>query len=594
MSFKLDVLLTLIILMTAFTYSKDYSIPSAHLEYLLNTNGSIHVTEEITYDLYDCDEHYYDDYFHELYLQKPVDMRILNPTGYCKGASCDFRYDTPEESYSGDQELVLELNDHNCHSVVTAHFEYDTYYIAIHNDTAQFYYKLWGDEWDKPTNLTVVIILPGYVRDTAYFVHPWDIDIRIKNESDRIILSTNQPTNTYLEINLLMPNDWFDNNGYYFHDYKYTKEDIIRIEQEEYNKVLFYKKLSYLTSFLAIIILVSPFVIFVYLFKKYGREYSGIEVGYHGIYEREPVEGFTPAEAIMFVEGGEFKHIERGLSATILSLVYKGYLDIQHTRKMKEDIVFVLNKRKEPVNLKPHELSVYYWMKGNIDSSGKIAMSVIKNLSKNKSFYDWFDKWQSGIKSNVNKYIDETGYVLFKSVMSSFLFFSLIAMIVIGVFMNELTAIFLDVLMTAFGIVFFLIFILLFVGMSKKMMFSRWTKEGRLLNLKFTNYKKYLSDFSLLRDHPPQTVKLWDYYMTYAVAFGVAKETIKAMKTIVPKKEIASSKFYPAYSYPVILSSLSSSVTPHYAPPTSSGYGYSSGSFGGTGGGGGGGGGGAR
>jgi len=48
--------------------------------------------------------------------------------------------------------------------------------------------------------------------------------------------------------------------------------------------------------------------------------------------------------------------------------------------------------------------------------------------------------------------------------------------------------------------------------------------------------KKVHSDFSLMKEHPPQHVILWEEYMVYATAFGVAKEAAKALKTVMPEE----------------------------------------------------------
>ena len=126
----------------------------------------------------------------------------------------------------------------------------------------------------------------------------------------------------------------------------------------------------------------------------------------------------------------------------------------------------------------------------------------------------------------------------------------------------------------------------------KKIWLSRWNREGRLLFFKWNNFKKFLSDYSLLKEHPPQTVKIWELYLAYAVGLNVADETIRAMKKVDPtfvEQTDDFNSFVYIYSHSVF--------TPSYTPPSRSSYSSSggwSGGFSGSGGGFGGGGFGAR
>ena len=60
--------------------------------------------------------------------------------------------------------------------------------------------------------------------------------------------------------------------------------------------------------------------------------------------------------------------------------------------------------------------------------------------------------------------------------------------------------------------------------------FGQWTKKGRLFYLKWSNFKKFLKDNSLINEHPPESIVVWKKYLIYGAALGVADNVYKSMK----------------------------------------------------------------
>jgi len=137
---------------------------------------------------------------------------------------------------------------------------------------------------------------------------------------------------------------------------------------------------------------------------------------------------------------------------------------------------------------------------------------------------------------------------------------------------------------------FFGLVMIIFSGAFEKVL-GRWTPEGRLYYKRWTNFEKYLTDFSALKEHPPESIKIWDSYLVYATALGVAEEVLKNMSLVVPSEQLKASHFYYVHhSYGQFGSGFGRAYSS--SAPSSSGSG--GGGVGGVGGGSGGGGGGAR
>lgn len=580
---KKSLLFFVFLLITATASSKYYSLGGAELTYSINSDGTVHVTERITYELHGC--------FKELYLEKPTDLMITNARGYCENAQCTFRIDEPGVSVSGYRELILSLGSGGCDNTVTAVFDYDIYAIKIYKDTAQFYYKLWGDRWDVPAPVVATINFPGPASQTTYYVHSFS-DHAETILGNSMVISAYQPANQYLEINLLMPLEWFENreSNIYYHDYKYSKSDIVKIEEEQMSEQKFWKSIECFVFFFSVLLVLAPFLAFPLIYYFFGTEYPPGQVGYTGEYEREPPSKNPPAEALFFIEG-EFS--SNSLPATIMHLIYKGYLDIIED-KTKNDILLLPGRGKG--ELKWYEKALLDYINSKMENK-KLSMKKFReSVGSSYAFYAWFEKWRKDVErgANIEKNIEYKGYEIAKWVFGMFILIDIIIFLGSSFFLlpNPFAS---DAsILLSFGAMFGFIvsFLLGAIAGAKKIWFGRWNKEGRVLNLKWSNFKKYLGDFTLLKEHPPSSVKLWDYYMSYAVAFGVAEETLRAMKVSVSAKELHTSRLHPLYYQPVYLSAMRSSFVPSYSPPSRSSGGY--GSVGGFGGGFGGGGGGAR
>ena len=66
-------------------------------------------------------------------------------------------------------------------------------------------------------------------------------------------------------------------------------------------------------------------------------------------------------------------------------------------------------------------------------------------------------------------------------------------------------------------------------------------------------------------------IKIWDYYMVYAVALGVAEKALKKMSIVVPSEQFSHSHFYVIYYNPGFVSGFSSAYSASSPKRSSSG-----------------------
>lgn len=592
--------------MISLSFAKYVELGEVNVIYEINRFGNVHVTEEITFLLKNCEN----DPFREVYSERPPGLSIKNPTGFCSNARCNFRYDTHDVSFSGNNELVLELVDKKCGEINTK-FTYDVYPLVVARDTVQFYYKLWG-ETSPEANINVKIIMPGEIysevfeteliereiideetnetivieeieinekiKNVVYFMHKEDGNYEINEYGNTIEIYSEQKRGEMLEINLLMLNEWFVENNNFIYRKDLSKQDIIEVEEKEELYRSYKWILDLILLFLFLLYLLIPFFILAIIYYIYGKEYTPNEVNYNGLYEREIPSEHTPAESIYFVKGDEEyseKEKANAIVATIMSFVNKGIADIEE--KNNEVYMEFDFEKISKMKFEKYESTLLDFIKDEFGTKKFNIKEFEKKSSGKIEYYQLINRFfmHVGKINKKSKYVENQGNVIGNLSIGIYVLFTFFMM-----FFQPLA---LFGLLFAIGAVFIIKY--------KKIMLAKWTEEGRILNLKWENFRKYITDYSLMKEHPPESVKLWDEYLTYAIALGVADKTIKAMKKIAPKAiKMNNHSVAHVYMTSAVALRMTRSFTPTYINRSSGSMGGYSGRAGGFGGGFGGGG----
>jgi len=590
--------LVLLIVILPNISARSYSVNSVDINYTLNPDGIINVSEVWAYQLNGC--------YKELFIQKPNDLVIENPSGYCTGSTCEFIFKS-EDTISGEQELILKGS--YCDTSVIAYFNYNiSNQIRLLVDGTQFYYQVYGDQTEVGTLANINIFFPGSANKVTPLIHTTNASLNLVN--NQISISKSVSSYELIEVNILMPREWFDissSNFYTYSDQNYTIAQVKEIDsgwQEEYNNYNGSQTAS--TEFddsdnnsninavniiLISILIICLFIVLVWLI--FGMEYTRSQVGYFGVYERDLPEDQDPIKANYFIKG-EFSG--EWFSSAIIYLVWKKNFELIK----RSDDEFILIKTKKGIDIKKNPKYVvdaynflikYYPgneinlkdLKDSLSGKGASLFSKdgISKLTLNLKMRSEFRKLYLQTKKEYDSWFDKsnlfkgTGYnivVIFLSVLAFLVF------ILSGMVLN--------------GIYFFVLFVLLFLFsylarlFFYKVIFGRFTKEGRLKNLKWEAFKRYITTFSLMKQHPPQSVIIWEEYMVYATAMGVAKKAAKALETVLPEEFNHNNNRFIAYSS---FGSFSSSFSTATSGSSGSRGGGHSGGFGGGGGGGGGG-----
>jgi uncharacterized membrane protein len=557
MNKKIILLFLLLILLLPFTFAREYEINNIDINYTIDKTGVISVTENWEYEFTGC--------YKEIFITKP-NVIISDESGFCENENCLFEY-KKTNTISRKPELILKGDF--CDKSVTANFNYTiNNEIYLLQDKTQFYYFIFGGGIEKSSPLNINLFFPGDVNQTKFFIHSKNYDSKVNK--NQINISKRVLANEVIEINVLMPKDWFDitllpvkdsnssivvsNEANWQKDYdSYIKENVKK-EFSLFQKIL-----------IIFLIFFIPFLFYFLVWFFFGKEYTNKQVNYFGVYERDLPKEEDPLKANYFIFGDFSKD---WFSSAIMYLVWKKQYILEKNNK---NYVLLKVKNSKDVELPSYVKQVNDFLKkhypdGQIDldlftkrinNQNLLSSDFIKNRSKilkltsdfNKLFSDiyleysnWFSKSKCLDKRGVS--IATGGYIFF-----IFLLFLLMA-VKNYIFPNK----------SVFFIILFIFSMFLPIILNFKLLFGRFSKEARVENLKWSNFKKYITDYSLMKEHPPRSVIIWEEYMVYATVFGVAKQTSNVLKVALPEERsnyrfvtysgfVASSNFRSLQSY---------------------------------------------
>ena len=504
---------------------REYSIIDALIDLTVQDNGLLHVNESYTYSF----EGTFNGVYRDIPLKEGESIENIN-------VHIDGAYGTYEESFSnGQKHLKVYLWADEAHTKkihdqeVTITYEYDMKnVVTLFKDTGSLQYKLWGENWDcNAEQLTAVIHLPGS-KDINYYLNPEYYNLTDSISGNTITAKSKEiPSGEFYELQVLMPLSDFSNAQYAKHVDANGKEQIMQKQADYKGSVSFWGNVFTILSALCVM---SPLSL-IYVYFKYGRE---PEVDYEGIYERDLPTDDPPAVVNALIDNRSEigKPNMKGFEATIMDLidrkVFKMHIEEgEHTK----NLLLEFDESKYD-SLAKHEKTVFNTLE-NFSDNGVLNVSTLSsqlnNETSGKYFQSKLESWKEDVVNEylsdgkVAEYFNDTGSSLSTGFTIGGVAFAAILFIA-GMFSNHPAATLMMVAAVILGIVS------IAISFLPEDIFGRWTPEGRVYYLKWKNFKNFLSDNSLIKEHPPESIVVWNKYLVYGTALGVADEVYKSMK----------------------------------------------------------------
>ena len=525
------ILLFLILFSTLSMVSADddrsYTIDQAIVELTVGSNGLLHVDERYDYS--------FEGKFNGVYRDIPLKSgeSISNIKIAADGA-----YPVLEESDDGGyKHLKIYLYSDAAHTKgikdcdVSVYISYDMQnVVTLFNDVGGLQYKLWGEEWDVGVgSLTAIINLPGSENNT-YFLNPEEYTYSSELDGNTITAETTYiPEGEMYEALILMPLSDFDDATYAKHVNQNGRDMIMKNLEDSINGRNFWNTTFLVLGLLSIL---SP-IGAAFTYFKYGRE---PKVMYDGIYERDLPTNDPPEVINALIENKKDIGTPnmKGFEASIMNLIDKKVFKIfteNNAESDTNDLILTFNHEKTD-ELSRSERIVFNTL-SNFAVDNALNLSKLNGQLSSESEAKWFmsqiENWEDEVKNSINQdeFFDSTGSKLIKIISGLGLVFGIIIG-ALGIFTNLANGIY-----AVAGGVFLVIFSIIIKRLDDDI-FGRWTENGRTFYLKWRNFKKFLKDNSLINEHPPESIVIWNKYLVYGSALGVADEVYKAMKLHVP------------------------------------------------------------
>ena len=511
----------LFFLISIVSFAASFRIEKLDIEANLQKDGSMVVSEAVTYDIDEINGVYFDidaKGFGELqYIQVFEDD---STGGFKEVDSSNYEVSVSDELYR------IKLYSKNHNNRRTFKFVYKLpEAITVYDDVAQFNRKMVGQEWQQGINyITAKVIIPvsaSYDNSNILVFGHGPLTGEVDKEGNTVIYKLNNYyPGDFLEAHILMEPEIFSEYNKSKIVHKDMKQKLLDMEakladeanaerdkairqQEMINKV--FEKPGLIFGVLSSIWGALMYYIHV-IFKRKNKVKNSV-----GKYLRELPDNSSPA----LVGGFMTNSInDNEILATIVDLVRRKVLTLENSDK---NSIIILTGSTE--NLSAQEkaiVDIYINDFGDgksldLKSFGffqKVPMSVARK----------FEKWRVMVQSEMDRKnltyqgLGCLGVIFFAFFPMIFTFAGLVIGMITG---NKMF-----LLIVVMGII-------LFVSGAK----ARYPrKELAEAKDKWQAFKNFLSDYSQLEEAKITSVHLWEQYFVYAVALGVSEKVVKAYK----------------------------------------------------------------
>ena len=570
----------------------------------VNSDGSMRVTETWDIDIRDTNTLYKTFEMDKKKFSSFEDVTVRDVTNNKTFTQIDEEmYHVTKDCYyglqksNGDFEIAWGVGLDDSYDTRTYEISYTvTDAIGKYNDYAELYWQFVGEDFEiSASEVTGTIILPESA-DNKEDIKVWghteelngEIYVTAKNEISFQIDNFN--AGHYIEVRSLFPTDMIQSTGREYAEDRYNtvlQEETNWANQANLRRTWDSIKDKVIIVFI-IFVVIAIIIIFIQKAVKYGKKLGELKkyIPEQKLdYFRElPEKNTTPGEAVYILEEPYNKftsYFGKILSATLLDLKLKKYIDLKTEKDQKGKEKIIISRLKQPDdNLKEDEKTILKFI-CNIDK--KEEEITVKRLEKYISdHYPSVEKLIKQSEKAIEKQLGEED-IYNKKQKEEYLNYSGLA----GVY-YVFAILTLIIILWAFPLaIVFLINGILCSSVKKNI--NVLTQKGINDKEKWKGLKKYMEDFSLLNEKEVPAIEVWEQYLVYATAFGIADKVLKQLKTVYPNIDELDNINSSAYMYFIYHSNFSSSISNSISSSISSAYSSSSGGGGGFSGGGGGG-----
>ncbi len=428
--------------------------------------------------------------------------------------------------------------------------------IKKYNDCAELYWQFVGSDFEvSADSITGIIKLPNKVSNkdelkvwghTEYLngeIYVTDLDI--------VEFNVNKyKSGNFVEVRIAMPTYLFEKVSSENISQEEKLDDIIKEETEwanEANARRDRRNKNFKLLILATILVNTS--IGIMFSKKIKKNKQFLEKNPNILPEQQleyyrelPDKEETPLEAVFILKTGYKQScLPNVFSATILNFALKGYIRIEQEGKT---IKILLNKIKTD-ELTGDEKKVLGILRA-ASNNNELTMAELEKYIKNypsklmnlNSTFEKVSKTQASEKGkfDTNRFNKQIVYAE-KNVGYIFILIIIIiaSILTIGYAYKNVQGMLITctIISLAFFIVVTIINLILNIKITTS--FNGFTQKGINEQEQWKAFKKYMEDFSYLNEKEVPQLVLWEKYLVFATAFGIADKVLKQLKVKYPE-----------------------------------------------------------
>lgn len=461
--------------------------------------------------------------------------------------------------------------------------------IGKYNDYAELYWQFIGEDFEVDADkITGTITLPNNAEseeDIKVWGHTENLngEIYVTDTNKIKFQLENFNAGRYVEVRVLFPTEMVESTGRTYNENRY--DEVIKEETKWANQANLRRQWEEIkdevVATFVIFVILALCIIFIEKAVKYGKKLSSIKkfVPEQKLdYFRDlPEKDTTPGEAVYILKepyNAFSRHFGKIFSATLLDLKLKDYIDLRVEKTDKNKDKIYLKKLKESdSNLKSDERRILDFAYKAFGKKTEVEMKTLEQ---------YIEKHPAGVEALINGCLKAIESQLKESKMfdkKQKEEFSNYAGLSGVYYVFAIVTLF-----WAFPLAIILLINGLICGSIKKRA-NVLTQKGVDSKEKWKGLKKYMEDFSLLNEKEIPAIEVWEHYLVYATAFGIADKVLKQLKTIYPNIDELDSIHTSTYMYFMyhsnfetsFSSSISSSISSSYSSATGGGGGFSGG-----------------
>lgn len=550
----ISLILITCILLSLFTFvnadDRSYKIENYHINARIDENGDMLVDETLDY--------VFDGAFNGIYrtLSTDKDEEYENIQVYAleNGQLIGFVNNNSEklntfQLINEGKQLKIKAFSKSIDERKTFVIKYKVNKAATkYKDTAELYWQFTGKnsmevQVDK---YNVLIWLPKNVQkdNIRAFAHgPLSGKVGINPEGSVYLAIAKLKPKNMVEARILFPTETLNQNARYVDKMAYNK--IMAEEANEAEKANKIRVAARIFIGLAYVLALFQLLLIIYIYYRYDKEFKA---DFQGIYFRELPYEYSPAVLAVLWNFGNVTPKE--ITATLMDLVRRKVLSLKvessETHGLlgtKTDKSYTFIKQEEDrAKINQHERYLIDWLIDDIGNGVEINLDELKGYTKTaknaEKFKKSYDEWVELIKAEAESY-----QFLDKGTAAGIALGVISAIIGIGYGIYTLIA---HENISGFALLLLTSIILIIYSSLVK----RRSKTGVEHFNKWKAFRKYLTDFSMLKNAEIPAITLWEHYLVYAITLGVAAEVIKQLKVVFRDEDFRHSGLtYMYYGY---------------------------------------------